>query len=124
MSHTANGSKALQQLLADWRGDAAVLRRRGDERQAAELEKNADQVSKVAEDFLVPLTEKQALVRSGWPVARLRWWFRVWERDGYAWEDGNDRKYLRCVVPTRARKAAAEARGAEAAEKYVNRKSA
>lgn len=116
---TATGPRALAQLLADWRGDAAVLRRRGEERKAAALEEQADQVQRAAEDFLVPLNESQALIRSGWEKAKLRWWFRIWERDGYAWEDGNDRKYLRCVVPTRARRAAAADAGRLAAERYL-----
>jgi hypothetical protein len=42
----------LEQLLADWRGDAQVLRRRGYDRDAGQMERFAEAVAWAAEDYL------------------------------------------------------------------------
>lgn len=118
------GPKALAELIADWRGDAAVLRRRGDEKQAKVLEECADQAAEAAAEFMTPLSEHDALVRSGWPKHKLRWWFGKWKRDGYAWEDGDQRFYVACVVPPRTRTIGPRESGEEAGARTARRRSA
>ncbi len=107
--------RALEQVLADWRGDAQVLRRRGDVHLAEQLERCADEASAAAEDYIRWLTEDRARLRSGWSHARLRAHFPVWERQGHARRDGNRRLYRMLIVPQRANVFAAREAGRRAA---------
>ena len=71
--------RTLEQLLADWRGDAQALRRRGHDREADQMERSAEAVSRAAEDYLGWLSEDDALLRSGRSHGWLRSQFPDWE---------------------------------------------
>lgn len=118
------GPQAFAKLLDEWRRDADVLARRGDEKQAKVLLECAQQAAEVASEFLTPLTEAQALTRSGWPKHKLSWWFGKWKRDGYAWEEGDQRFYVACVVPPRTRNLGPRESGEEAGARTARKKSA
>lgn len=61
----------LQQIITDWRGDAAVLRKRGDDRTARVLEQCADQAAEVTDEFTTWLSVEDAMRRSGWAHAKV-----------------------------------------------------
>ncbi len=107
--------RTLEQLLADWHGDAQVLRRRGHDREADEMERCAEAVSRAAEDYLRWLSEDEALLRSGRSPGWLRSQFPEWERAGHARRDGRKRWYRMLVIPQRANTIAARAAGRRAA---------
>ena len=107
--------RALEQVFADWRGDAQVLRRRGDTRLAQQLERCADEAAAAAEDYIRWLTEDDARLRSGWSLRRLSAHFPAWERQGHARRDGKRRLYRMLIVPHRANSLAALEAGRRAA---------
>jgi hypothetical protein len=108
--------KPLEQILADARGDAAVLRRHGDTRVADAIDQLAHQVAHAAEDYLRWLTEDEAMTRSGWSRPRLRRAFPAWERDHLAAREGRVRRYRMLVIPQRGNPEAARAAGRRAAQ--------
>lgn len=112
---SSDGLRELGQLLADWRGEAAVLRRRGDARAAELLEQCATEVDTVAADYLTWLSETEAMLRSGRARPWLRTRFAEWQREGHARWRGRERQYRALVVPRRAQVVAAQQAGAEAA---------
>lgn len=101
----------LEQVIADWRGDAQVLRSRGHAHDAKLLEDCADQVVRSAEDYLKFLTESDAMLRSN----RARDWFRSrypeWEAAGHARKQSGVRYYRTIMVPQRANLSAAREEG-------------
>jgi hypothetical protein len=105
----------LNDLLADFRGDAAVLRRAGHEREATLREQLADQVAESARDWLTWLSETDAALRSGRSREWLRGRFADLERDGLARMNGRDRQYRACAIPRRSNLTQARAAGIEAA---------
>lgn len=107
----------LDQVLADFRGDAAVLRRAGHEREAQLREQLADEVAAAAYEWLLWLSETDAVLRSGRSAKWLRGRFADWERDGHARIKGKERQYRACVVPRRSNVNAARQAGIEAARK-------
>ena len=107
--------RVLEQVLADWRGDAQVLRRRGDARLAQQLERCANEAAAAAEDYIRWLTEDDACLRSGWSLRRLSSHFPAWERQGHARRDGRRRLYRMLIVPQRANTPAALEAGRRAA---------
>ena len=94
-------TRNLEQVLADARGDAAVLRRRGDQRTAAALESICDEVRDAAADYLTWLSEDQAMLRSNHREA----WFRrrraEWLASHNARQVGRRWQYRALVVPQR-----------------------
>ncbi len=106
--------RTLEQLLADWRGDAQALRRRGHDREADQMERSAEAVSRAAEDYLRWLSEDDALLRSGRSHGWLRSQFPDWERAGHARREGRKRWYRMLVIPQRANTLAARAAGCRA----------
>lgn len=92
----------LEQVLADWRGDAAVLRRQGHEAQALLLERHAETVTAAARDYLTWLSEAEAQLHAGKTVAWLRGRFPALEADGNAKRDGRRRIYRLVALPHRA----------------------
>ena len=107
--------RTLEQLLADWRGDAQVLRRQGHERDADSLERCAEDVSGAAEEYLMWLSEEDALLRSGRSVSWLRKQFPEWDQAGHARREGGRRYYRMLVVPQRANTVSAQEAGRRAA---------
>lgn len=111
-------TRDLVDVIADWRGDAAVLRRRGDIRAAELLELCADQASAAAEEWNTFLSEGEAMLRSGRSRPWLRAQFARWEREGHAKETArHTRIYRQCIVPQKANVTSAASRGREAARK-------
>lgn len=99
----------LALVLADWRGQAAVLRARGHALQAAAIEELCDQVARSAEPWLNWLSEDEACLRSGRSHEWLRARFPSWQADGNARIDSRRRLYRECVIPKRANLDAARA---------------
>lgn len=108
----------LEEVLADKREDAAVLRRTGHGNDAKLIEGICDAVALAAEDYLRWLAEGDAMLQSGWSVERLRRQFPAWERLGHAMYDQKRRRvYRQLIVPHRANTIAARERGRRAAMK-------
>jgi hypothetical protein len=110
-----NEARNLEQLLADWRGDAEVLRRQGHNREAEQIERFVDDVTVVAEDYLRWLSEDEARLRAGRSLGWLRSRFPEWERAGHARRDGRRRHYRMLVISQRANTLAAREAGRRAA---------
>lgn len=96
-------SRTLEQVLADLRGDAAVLRRNGHVHDAELLERTCDQVAEAAHEYVTHLSEGEAMLRSSHSREWLRSRFPEWEAQGNAWRDPRGvRTYRMLVVPRRA----------------------
>lgn len=109
-------SPRFEEVLADKREDAAVLRRLGHEHDAKLIEGICDAFAAAAEDYLRWLGEGDAMLQSGWSVERLRRQFPAWERLGHAMYDEKKRRvYRQLIVPHRANTIAARERGRRAA---------
>jgi len=94
--------KPLEQVIADYRGEAAVLRRRGAGSVADAIEDFADSVARAAEDYLTWLSEADAMGRRGKSAAWLRKRFPDWYDMGharYSGRNGRVREYRQAVVP-------------------------
>ena len=104
----------LEEVLADMRGDAAVLRRNGDDRTASVLERFARHVAGAAEDYLAWLDESDARLQSGHGVEWLRARYPEWFRQGHARMNGRHRQYRQVVIPRRADPEAAREAGRQA----------
>jgi hypothetical protein len=101
----------LAQVIADMRGDAAVLRRAGHGDHATYIEQRAADVERAAEDYLVFLSEPDARLRSGWSAQRLRRHFPDWRDEGNAEMRGRTRYFRALVIPRRPDLAAAREAG-------------
>lgn len=108
-------TRDLAQVLADFRGDAAVLRRHGQVPLAEQLEACARVVQESAEEWLTMLTESEAALYSGETVRWLQTRFPAWERRGMADKQGRVRRYRQCALPRRAETASAYEAGRQAA---------
>lgn len=96
----------LEQVLADAREHAAVLRSHGHGAQAKSIEGVCDAVADAMRPYLSVLSEKEAMMRSGWTVEPLRRRFAEWEAQGFAMLKNGKRHYRECIVPKRADRAA------------------
>lgn len=95
--------RTLEQVLADHRGDAAVLRRNSHVHDAELLERFCDEVAEAAHEYLTRLSEAEAMLRSGRSREWLRSRFPEWEAQGNAWRGPRgERGYRMLVVPRRA----------------------
>lgn len=103
-------AETLEQVLADMRGDAAVLRRHGDERVAVSLERFATRAAAAADEFLTFIPETDAQLRSGHAVSWLRALYRELEPGGHAVTRSGVRYYRALLVPRRVDRAALRAR--------------
>ena len=88
----------LAEVLADVRGEAAVLRRRGSAAMADALEDVAEKVATAAEDYLRFVPEAEARLR-GAKLAFLRRNFPTWEQDGHARKVHGTREYRAIMLP-------------------------
>lgn len=105
-------TETLEQVIADARGQAAVLRSHGHSTQAKSIEQLADDVSACMRAYLTMLSDSEAMLRSGWSLGRLRGKFAEWERAGFAVLDPRGkRRYRECIVPTRADRSSARLAG-------------
>lgn len=105
----------LEQVLADARGRAAVLRHEGHPAQADAMERLCASVATAAHEFLEWLSEDDASRRSNHRPAWLRARFLEWERSGNARRAaGGRREYRMLVVPKGANESAAYEQGRDA----------
>lgn len=109
----------LEQVLADVRGEAQVLRKHGDARTADVIDQVIDRVRAAAEDYITWLEESDAELRSGHVTRWLRSRFPEWEALGHARREHGRRQYRQCVVPLRANRSAAREAGRDAARELV-----
>jgi len=107
--------KTLEQVLAAWRSEAAVLRRHGHKNDAERIEKLCSEVENAATDYLRFLGETDAALRTGRSVKWLRSNFPKWERQGHARKHAGRRFYRAVVLPTRDDLGAAREAGRAAA---------
>lgn len=117
---TGDESRDLQQVITDWYGDAAVLRRHGQVSLAEQLEACARTVQRSAEEWLTMLTESEAALFSGETVRWLQSRFPVLERRGMARREGRTRLYRQCALPRRAETARAYEAGRAAARQAAS----
>lgn len=92
----------LLQILTDWRGEAAVLRRRGDDRAARILEQCAEEASAVSEDFTQWLSEEDAARRSGWTLSKVRRHALAFVQTPHVQVEKRMYRLRACIVPRRA----------------------
>lgn len=116
---TEEKGRTLEQILADERGQAAVLRHNGHVLQAEAIERVCDRVAKAQEDYLTWISEHAAALRSGKSLRWLRSRFPQWERQGYARHQGRERQYRRIIVPKAANLANARQSAIEAARRLA-----
>lgn len=103
---------SLEDVLADARGEAAVLRSHGHTTQAKSIEGVTDRVADSMRSWLTLLSESEAMLRSGWSSHRLRSRFAEWEAGGFALLDAKGkRRYRECIVPIAGDQAAARLAG-------------
>lgn len=112
---TATPTLDLANVLADVRGEAAVLRANGAGFSVERVEQITADVAAAAEDWLKWLSETDAVARSGYSADWLRGRFEALRRDGHAKMVGRSRQYRACAIPRRANTVSAAARGREAA---------
>lgn len=113
-------SRSLEQVLADHRGEAQVIRAHGHKAQADSIERVVDDVAEVMEAYLDWLSESQAMSRSNRSVEFLRARFSDWEAADMArWSDEKParRQYRRLIIPLRANLDAARAEALREAQK-------
>jgi hypothetical protein len=106
--------ESLEEVLADERGRAQVLRSAGHDREAENLDRLLDRVRTAAVDYLDWLTEPEARLRSGKSVEWLRARFAAWAAAGHARHDAQSRGkrlYRQLIVPRRANESAAREAG-------------
>ncbi len=104
----------LEQVLADARGEAAVLRSHGHKAQAESIEKVCEAVTGAAYEYLNWLSEGEARLRSGHSTEFLRARFAAWNEQGLSRWNGKKREYRAVVVPQRANREAAREAGRRA----------
>lgn len=92
----------LSHVLKTWRDDAQVLKRRGDARGAAFLERCASEALAVAEDFTRWLSEGEAALRAGWSTDQVRRHARKFLNTPYVRYEKRQYAVLACIVPRRA----------------------
>lgn len=104
-------NESLEQVLADERGQAQVLRHNGHPREAEIIERVCDRVGSAAEDYLRFLSEDDASLMS----ARAQGWFKArfpqWEALGHARKVNGRRYYRMLIIPKRANVSAAREEG-------------
>lgn len=105
-------ARTLEQVIADSREEAAVLRSHGHGAQATSIEAVCDRVADSMRPWLATLSESEAMLRSGRGVSFFRSRFAEWERQGFAQlDDKGKRRYRECIVPLRPQDEAARLAG-------------
>lgn len=104
----------LEQILADEREQAAILRRNGHAHDAGLIERVCDAVGQAAEEYLRWLSEEDAMTRSDKSRDWLRSRFSAWEAEGHARRNGRKREYRMLIVPQRVHTSAEYEAGRQA----------
>jgi hypothetical protein len=102
--HTALKDPApLAQLVADMRGEAAVLERSGAGELAEAKRRDAQRVAEACPDVMTWLNESEACLRSGWTLNRVRRHAAQYETAGTARRLGKRGQWqlLAVIVPQR-----------------------
>jgi hypothetical protein len=107
-------SEAPEQVLADERESANVLRRCGHKHDAELIERLCDRFAASIHDYLNWLTEGEAKLRSGHSTEYLRARFPMWLEQGLARWDGKKRQYRAVCIPQRGNREAAREAGRRA----------
>lgn len=97
---TSNTQPDLADVIADWRGDASVLRRRGDVKIAETLEKCAEDL-RAFDDFTQWLSEADAMKRSGWSGDKVRRHARLFLQTEHVRQVKRNYLLRACIVPRR-----------------------
>lgn len=93
----------LTQILADVRGDAAVLRRNGQLTLAENMEAIASRVADATDEYASWLGELECANRSGWKIETVKRWARKFgESEHVRWTRGVGYEMRACIVPRRA----------------------
>ncbi len=92
----------LADVIADWREDAAILRRRGEPRTAELLEQCAADVTVVAQEYTAWLSEPEAQLRSGWTAGKVRSHARAFLHTPHVRAEKKGYWLRACIVPRRA----------------------
>lgn len=92
----------LNDVIADERGQAAVLRANGHALEADIIERICDRVANSSEEYRRFLTEAEAELRSARSIEWLRGQFAQWESQGNAKKKDGRRYYRMVVIPQRA----------------------
>lgn len=104
--------KPIEQVIADAREEAAVLRKHGQAAIATAIDRVCDEVSEATEDYRTWLTETDAMLRSGHTRTWLRNRFPAWAHQGMArWSPKNStaREFRALIIPVRTNLAALRA---------------
>ena len=96
------GAAVLNQVIANERGNAAVLRAKGHGHDADLIEGVLDVVARVTLDYRTFVSEADAALRSGKTAESFRKRFTGWLELGLAELRGRRRMYSLAVVPRRA----------------------
>lgn len=109
----SEAERTAEQVLADWRGQAAVLRKRGHVHDAELLEQCAEEISNTepVRSALEWLSEGDARLKSGYGVEYFRSRFTAWRSAGLAELRGRRRFYRGIIVPQREHPSVARAAG-------------
>lgn len=110
-----NVPESLEDVLADERGQAAVLKHNGHLHDAALINRICDRVAKAAGEYLTLIPEGDACLRTGKAISTLRNRFAEWEEQGLAKRIGKIRYYRLLILPPRANLSAAREEGRRAA---------
>ncbi len=94
-------TKTIEQVLADFAEDAAVLERTGHPNLAKNITRVIDGVRSALPDYLAWLSESEAQLRANKGVDYFRTRFAEWEERGLAKLVGRRRFYRGVVVPQR-----------------------
>lgn len=97
-------ARSLEQVLADAEGELPVLRKHGSSAIADAIERLCAEVRQAAEDYMVWLSESDAVLASDHSAAWFRARFAGWQRQGLArWNPRNqrERQYRALIVPRR-----------------------
>lgn len=93
----------LAQVLADTRGEAAVLRANRAAFSVDRVEQLCERMAEAAGDYLRWLSESDAMIKSGLSRRTLRRRFRDFLECGLARYDAEgEREYRSCAIPPRA----------------------
>ena len=103
--------KPPEQVIADWLGDAQVLRARGHIRDADLLERCASEMDVALGGFLKWISEPDARLKSGRSIDYFRDHFAEWSVLGLAELRGRTRYYRSVIVPQRVHASAARLAG-------------
>jgi hypothetical protein len=106
---------SLEQVLADFREEATVLKANGHGAQADTLIRCLDAVKGGAEEYLTWLSEAEASLKSGRSKVWHRGQFANLEAQGLARWHSKRRYYRACAIPRRANQEAARMAGRRAA---------